>query len=364
MVKRICRRLLCGLTALCMTVMLLVPCMAHADYSTDVLDSIVKGYSRKVSVILATADGEMIYSYQPELYLSGASLIKLPYAVYVCQKLSAGYRSLDETMTYTKDWYHGGDGVIIKGAYGTNYTIRELLDYMLRVSDNAAYDMLVHLFGINEFNAMIKSWGYNVSIATPSPRFPGMTAKFIHRAMLEMQAHCNDGECWQVCWNALRNSTNVKLRNVYPDDMGLAVKYGEVTTVHHEVCFVEDEMPYVLILMTGIVNEQPDVAFIESVGLEVQEVMKDYNATPPLYGDIDYSKTVNASDAARVLIAAAALGAGGTLGLSSRQQKAGDVNFDGDVNASDAALILQYAALAGTGSETAPEDFFVSVEGE
>ncbi|MCR4646728.1 MAG: serine hydrolase [Oscillospiraceae bacterium] len=363
MVKLI-RRLLCGMTALCMTVLLLVPCMAHADYSTEKLDSIVKGYSRKVSVILATADGEMLYSYQPDLYISGASLIKLPYAVYVCRKLTAGVRSLDEKITYTKSFYHGGDGVIVKGAYGTEYTIRELLDYMLRYSDNVAYDMLVYLFGINDFNAMIKSWGYSVSIATPSPRFPGLTATFMHRAMLEMQMHCNDGECWQVCWNALRNSTNVKLRNVYPEDIGLAVKYGEVETVHHEVCFVEDEMPYVLILMTGIVNEKPDVPFIESVGTEVQQLMADYNATPPLPGDIDYSTTVNASDAARVLIASAALGAGGTLGLSSRQQRAGDVNADGDVNASDAALILQYAALSGTGSETAPAEFFGAVDAE
>ena len=64
-------------------------------------------------------------------------------------------------------------------------------------------------------------------------------------------------------------------------------------------------------------------------------------------GDVDGSGTVNASDAACVLIASASLGAGNETDLSEPQRWSADVNHDGSVNASDAALILQQAAENG-----------------
>ena len=67
-------------------------------------------------------------------------------------------------------------------------------------------------------------------------------------------------------------------------------------------------------------------------------------------GDIDGSGTINASDAAKVLIVSATIGAGKDPGLIDAQKKAADVNGDGATNASDAAIILQYAAYIGAGN--------------
>ena len=71
-------------------------------------------------------------------------------------------------------------------------------------------------------------------------------------------------------------------------------------------------------------------------------------------GDIDGSGSVNASDAANVLIAAAKIGAGGDSGLTEAQKKAADVNGDGSINATDAAIVLQYAAYIGAGNPEIP----------
>ncbi|MBP0972879.1 MAG: leucine-rich repeat protein [Oscillospiraceae bacterium] len=76
-------------------------------------------------------------------------------------------------------------------------------------------------------------------------------------------------------------------------------------------------------------------------------------------GDLDGDTTVNASDAAKVLIAAAAMGAGEASGLTEAQIKAADVNGDKTVNASDAAIILIYAAAVGAGNEDAKITDFV-----
>ncbi|MCR4644825.1 MAG: leucine-rich repeat protein [Oscillospiraceae bacterium] len=73
-------------------------------------------------------------------------------------------------------------------------------------------------------------------------------------------------------------------------------------------------------------------------------------ALKALLGDINGDGVVNASDAAKVLIAAAVIGAGKDPGLTDAQKKAADVNGDGTTNASDAAIILQYAAYIGAGN--------------
>ncbi len=75
-------------------------------------------------------------------------------------------------------------------------------------------------------------------------------------------------------------------------------------------------------------------------------------------GDVNLDSAVDATDAASVLIAAAAVGSGSASGLTDTQASNADVNWDGGFDASDAALILQYAAAAGTGYTGTPLDFF------
>ncbi len=77
-----------------------------------------------------------------------------------------------------------------------------------------------------------------------------------------------------------------------------------------------------------------------------------------LLGDVNSSKEVNASDAAKVLIAAAQIGAGRSSGLTTMQTISADVNGDRTVNASDAAVILVYAAAIGAGrTDVSIKDF-------
>ena|GEM_PF-5809243 len=69
-----------------------------------------------------------------------------------------------------------------------------------------------------------------------------------------------------------------------------------------------------------------------------------------LLGDLDGDEKSDASDAAKVLLAAAKQGSGQDTGLTEAQKTAADVNSDGQVNASDAAYILRYAAEKGAGT--------------
>ena len=78
-----------------------------------------------------------------------------------------------------------------------------------------------------------------------------------------------------------------------------------------------------------------------------------------LLGDVNLDGTVNATDAAEILIAAARSGAGEESGLTAQQKQNADVNSDSEINASDAATVLMYAAAVGAGEADAKIEDFV-----
>lgn len=81
----------------------------------------------------------------------------------------------------------------------------------------------------------------------------------------------------------------------------------------------------------------------------------------PSLGDVNADGKADASDAAKILTAAAAAGSGAEDVLTAAQQLRADVNADGSCDASDAALVLQYAAAAGTGGTQTLEEFLAAM---
>ena len=78
-------------------------------------------------------------------------------------------------------------------------------------------------------------------------------------------------------------------------------------------------------------------------------------------GDLDGNDAINATDAAMVLSAAAAVGAGVDSGLTEEQMKAADVDGNGSFDASDASYILAYAAYTGAGGADSLDEFLESL---
>ncbi len=78
-------------------------------------------------------------------------------------------------------------------------------------------------------------------------------------------------------------------------------------------------------------------------------------------GDINGDGAVDASDAARILMAAAALGSGADSGFTDAQKANADLNKDGVFDSIDASLILQYAAYTGSGGTMSLTDYLASL---
>lgn len=78
-------------------------------------------------------------------------------------------------------------------------------------------------------------------------------------------------------------------------------------------------------------------------------------------GDINRDGAVDAADAARILMAAAAQGSGADSGFTDEQKANADLNSDSVFDSIDASLILQYAAYTGSGGTMSLTDYLASL---
>lgn len=116
------------------------------------LAGIDAGFSGEIGVyVKALSTGETLsWRADDDWYL--ASLIKVPVALTVWQRIDEGRMSLDDTLTLAQSDYVDGAGPTNWESPGTAMRIGELLDAMLTVSDNTATDMLIRKVGRDTVN--------------------------------------------------------------------------------------------------------------------------------------------------------------------------------------------------------------------
>ncbi|HEV3092591.1 MAG TPA: serine hydrolase [Candidatus Cybelea sp.] len=84
--------------------------------------------------------------------MPAASTIKLPVMVAVFEQLAAGRFDLNRRMTLQAQDKDYGSGDLSDAPDGSGYTVSELLDKMIDISDNTATNMLIRLVGRRNIN--------------------------------------------------------------------------------------------------------------------------------------------------------------------------------------------------------------------
>lgn len=130
----------------------------------NILDEI--SYQKKkypgmsVAVGIYSLDGAQGYEYNAEALISGGCTVKAAYAMYVTQKCKEDGIDIEtETLTYKKGMRNSGSGIIKNSKYGTKYTIEYLLEKLLDISDNTAYNILLSRFPLKEFQEFLDDIG-------------------------------------------------------------------------------------------------------------------------------------------------------------------------------------------------------------
>ncbi|MCB9653421.1 MAG: serine hydrolase [Deltaproteobacteria bacterium] len=119
---------------------------------THAMDETVKALGRRFpgtfGVIVSDVDRGFRFAYNEERAFYLASDVKLAFMIGVFRQRERGDLRLEDTLTYGPEDIRDGSPRLHDVAEGSKITIAELLDLMIRSSDNAASDLLSRHVGL------------------------------------------------------------------------------------------------------------------------------------------------------------------------------------------------------------------------
>lgn len=119
------------------------------------LEEALNSFDGEISFVAYDVSGERAMAYNSAQTYCGHCTVKAGYMLYCCKKIESGEVSADEMLTYCEHHYDGGAGNIKMTPFGSEHSIKKLIQLCLSVSDNTAYKMLVERFGRSDYNDYI-----------------------------------------------------------------------------------------------------------------------------------------------------------------------------------------------------------------
>ena len=156
----------------------------------------------------------------------------------------------DKIFTYTSDKSESGSGIIKDSEDGTEYTYLELMEYMLRYSDNVAYKTLKSEYGTQLFASL----AYKLNTTALKKNLSQMTAADGGKVMKAIYEFIDSGEYYsQFMYEAMTTSVHTVM---IPYSVGysrkVAHKYGWDVDAYHDMGIVFDNNPYVVVFMSDM----------------------------------------------------------------------------------------------------------------
>lgn len=195
-----------------------------------------------------------------EIYQT-ASVIKAPYIRYLLETKNIDF---NKKLKMTKK--QGGSSHIDAQPLGTEFTVKELMEYAIRYSDNTAYYMLNEEFGFSGFNAYADKLGIrsnevnNLTLVFPKPRFGYLSARDAGLYFEDIAEYIEKGNENAKMLKGWLTTTTVggMLADAYGDTYEVAHKYGlqdlgnAYSRAYHDAAIVYAPQPYVLTILTTL----------------------------------------------------------------------------------------------------------------
>ncbi len=234
-----------------------VPCGCQPERKavTDEAGNIITPSDRVVSIYFMDIETGLEYTLNDSVHYPVASVVKLPFAVYIYQKLDAGEIDPDLLLTYEERHRMKGTGVIINGELGQQYTVAQLLELAITRSDNVAFNMLKDLTTWDDYKAFLKDIGMTheedirkskQKICVESAGASGrLLARYLTSGAENVEAFKED----------LLQTRIKMIRSHYP----VYRKYGWADLSFHDIAYVDAPHPYVLAILTNLDGNSSEV---------------------------------------------------------------------------------------------------------
>ncbi len=211
------------------------------------------GLGGTASFMLLDLDSGAMVGYNAKSYLGTASTVKMPYMLYCLKEMEDGSPSMNTKLTYRGSDYSGGSGIIKNYSFGTQFTIKQCMQYIFDYSDNCAYYMLQDYFGYSGYNKYIASLGCRTTMSAYQ-RWGYVSAADSAKEWIQMYKYIYSGKYKDFIRKGLAGSTASNFRIGLNGKYTVYSKCGWTDELHHDTAVVEAEHPYVLICFTNRVS--------------------------------------------------------------------------------------------------------------
>ena len=191
-------------------------------------------------------------SYNEKQNIFTASTIKAPKDIYIYEMASLGKINLDDELTYTASYYNTGTGILKNKSVNTKYSVRNLVEYSIVYSDNAAHNMLMDKYGRGNMLLFWRDKGTN-AIFTENNNWGVLNANDASIYMSELYRFYLENK--EYGEELLNNFINAKTKFITSrKGYKVANKSGWSGSAIHDVAIVFADNPYIVIGLSNLGN--------------------------------------------------------------------------------------------------------------
>lgn len=248
-----------------------------SDDAVSALNDAIDKFDRPTGIYAYDLTTGMTITYNADTKFAPASIVKVVYALYCCRQIDAGEASLDEMLTFKAEDYIHGNGSIAKMGVGAQVSIRDVLRYVIRTSDNEGYYMLLRRFGRRGCDEMLASLGVT-SCRVTSSRWPDITPRDYGLVWQEIFRYKDESDTGMMLYELL---ISVDYMHFFRDALGVTVanKSGWNEESYNEGGIVYGDRIYVLVVLTSGSYYTADKDEFADIVRAADAMIKEYNAS-------------------------------------------------------------------------------------
>jgi beta-lactamase class A len=255
--------------------------MAQKTEIRDYIKTIPNEY--KVLVEVKNNSGKKIFSQNENEKVASASTIKVPIMMCVMELVHQNKMNLaDKYLLKNEDKLDGSQ--LSNAGIGKEFTILQLIEYMIIYSDNTATNILIKQLGRKDINLQIKKWGFTETtlnrimldfVAAKNGRENFITCHEANK-MLEMiykNQVANKKLCNEMLNILKRNDDRETIPNKIPKEIEIAHKTGTLDWVRGDVGLVFTKKPfYISIFVKKENGANIDLKIAEKIIGDIAEI--------------------------------------------------------------------------------------------
>ena len=237
----------------------------------EILDeegNVIEPRKKSVSVYFYDINSGFEYVLNPGAHYPIASTVKIPFCTLIYERIASGELDPETVLTYEERHFFEGTGEIVLGEFGQEYTVLQLLNLAITISDNVAYEMLRDVLNWDDFSMYLVENGctHEQDVARWKTKICSESAGAYGRILARFLR--SGGEYAEVFKEDLKNTRQTMLVSSYP----IYRKYGWAGYSFHDIAYVDAPRPYILAVLSNLENvDNADVVVFRDISRLIEE---------------------------------------------------------------------------------------------